>query len=96
MATPPALLRAQQKRGRAVIAEMETGGERGEKPHLLEELSVLSFVDGWQLGANELHVVLVQNPLLQEHINILISRMVEHLDTAAQHSAVAVHSCTFD
>ena len=35
------------------------------KTHLLEELSVLSLVDGGELGSNQLHVVLVQDPLLQ-------------------------------
>lgn len=33
---------------------------------LLEELSVLCLVNGWQLCADELHIVLLQNALLQE------------------------------
>lgn len=37
-----------------------------EEVYLLEELTVLCFVNGWQLCPNELNVVFLQDSLLQK------------------------------
>ena len=46
--------------------------------HLLEQVTVFSTVDGWQLGPDELHVVLVQDATLRQSLGNVQASLSAH------------------